>query len=239
MEESLKVANSPVVWIIALTVIGIVIFQGIIFIRMAAKTSQSVGLSKQDVHRALKIGAINAIGPSLGIMVVAVSLITLLGDPLTLMRIGIIGSAATESMGASLAATAYGTELGSSSFNAEAMTTVVWVLCIGGTGWLLFVALFTKSLGKIEAKVSNSEKKNGGVPIMIIVSSAAMLAVFGNLLAGEMFKGYETAIVTVSAAASMGIVSLIANKKPRLKWLHEWSLGLSIIAGLTVSYFTF
>ncbi|MEA1854423.1 DUF5058 family protein [Cytobacillus kochii] len=237
MEEAIKIASHPVVWIISLTVIGVVIFQGIKFIQMAKKTSESVGLSKQDVNSALKVGMINAIGPSFGIVVVAVSLITLLGDPLTLMRIGIIGSAATESMGANLAATAYGTELGSESFTAEAFATVAWVLCIGGCGWLLFVFLFTKSLAKIERKVSNKQQADGKLPIMMIVSSAAMLAVFGNFVAGEIFKGVETAIVALTAAAAMLIVSFIANKSHQLKFLHEWSLGVSIIVGLTVSYF--
>lgn len=238
MEEAIKIASHPVVWIISLTVIGVVIFQGIKFIQMAMKTRESVGLSKQDVNSALKVGMINAIGPSFGIVVVAVSLITLLGDPLTLMRIGIIGSAATESMGANLAATAYGTELGSDSFTAEAFATVAWVLCIGGCGWLLFVFFFTKSLANIERKVSNKQQTTAGkLPIMMIVSSAAMLAVFGNFVAGEIFKGVETAIVALTAATTMLIVSFIANKSHQLKFLHEWSLGVSIIVSLTVSYF--
>ncbi len=236
MEKAMLVANNPFIWVIACLIIAVIAFQGIIFIRIASKTSASVGLSQHEVKTSLKVGAINSIGPSLGIMIIAISLITLLGNPLTLIRIGIIGSAATESMGASIAATSFGTELGSSSFTSQAFTTVAWVLSLGGCGWLLFVALFTKHLGKFQSSITN-KTKDKGFPIMIIISTAAMLGIFGNLLTQELFKGYESVIVIIAAAITMIVVTLVANKFRKLKWLHEWSLGLAILTSLSVIYF--
>jgi hypothetical protein len=236
MEKTMLLANSPVVWIFALLIVCTVIFQGFTFIRLATKTSSSVGMSRNEVKSALKIGAINAIGPSIGIIIVAISLIALLGDPLVLMRIGIIGSAATESMGATIAASTFGTELGSDNFSEQAFTTVAWVLCLGGAGWLLVVALFTKSLGKMEKKITE-KTKNSTVPVMMIVATAAMLGAFGNLVSGELLKGYTNAIVAIAAAVTMVILTLIANKKKSLNWLNEWSLGFAIIISLTVCYF--
>jgi len=228
-------ANSPVVWTFSLLVIGVVAFQGIKFIMLALKTSPNVEMSKDEARVALKVGAMNAIGPSLGIIIVAISLIALLGDPLTLMRIGIIGSAATESMGAQIAASSLGVELGSPEFTREVFTLVAWVLCLGGAGWLLVVALFTKSLEKMQKKVA-SKNKNKNFPVMIIVSTAAMLGIFGNLVTGELIKGFTSTIVILSSAVTMIIISLIANKNKRMKWLNEYSLGFSIIVGLSVSY---
>jgi hypothetical protein len=237
MEAAMKLANSPVVFLFAFLVVGVVIFQGLIFIRLAKKTSESVGMTKSEVKSALKVGAINAIGPSLGIMVIAISLITILGNPLTLMRIGVIGSAPIESMGATVAASAFGTELGASDFSEKAFVTVVWVLSLGGAGWLLVTALFTKSLGKIEKKVTGSSKRKG-TPIMAIVSTAAMIAVFANLSFGEMVKGFDTTLVVAVSIITMVIVTLIANSRKGLNWLNEWSLGIAILVSLTVGYFT-
>ncbi|SEN03061.1 protein of unknown function [Mesobacillus persicus] len=237
MEAAMKLANSPGVYIFAFLVVMVVIFQGLTFIRLAKKTSKSVGMTKSEVKSALKVGAINAIGPSLGIMIIAVSLITLLGNPLTLMRIGIIGSAPIESMGAAVGANAFGTELGASNFSEKAFVTVVWVLCLGGAGWLVVTALFTKSFGKLEKKVAGSSKRKG-TPVMAIVSTAAMIGIFANLSFGEMVKGLDSTLIVAVSVVTMVVVTLIANSKKGLNWLNEWSLGISILVSLAVGYFT-
>ncbi|UOQ49368.1 DUF5058 family protein [Gracilibacillus caseinilyticus] len=229
----MEVLNDIGVWLFALAIAGVVIFQGIIFIRIAMRTASSAEMTLTEAKSALKTGAITALGPSLGIMIVVVSLISILGSPLTLMRIGIIGSAPMESMGASIAAQSFGVELGSSEFSEMAFTTVAWALCLGGMGWLLVTALFTKSFGKVHKKVAMKVKNPG---TMIIFSSAAMLGAFGYFVGGEMIKGMTNTAVVFASAVSMVILSLLANKL-QLNWLKEWSLGFSIIVSLSVCYF--
>jgi len=180
----------------------------------------------------LKTGAISAIGPSLGIMVIAISLITFLGDPLTLMRIGIIGSAPTEALGASVAANAYGVDLGSANFTAQALTTVVWTLCLGGAGGLFVVAVFTKSFGKIEKKVAEKSKYGKG---MILITTAALIGAFSFFVSGEMVKGHVHTVVAIGAGISMMVIMKYAHSH-HITWLKEWSLGLSILAGLLVGF---
>ncbi|WP_077623245.1 DUF5058 family protein [Sediminibacillus massiliensis] len=229
----LELFSHTAIWIFALSIVAVVVFQGITFIRITLKTLPSAGMTGEEAKSALKTGAISAIGPSLGIMIVAVSLITLIGDPLTLMRIGIIGSAPTESMGASLAADAFGAELGSQEFTEKAFTTVVWTLCLGGMGWLIVTALFTKSLGKIHHKAST---KTSNPKLMSIVATAAMLGAFGYFSGSEMIKGMGHTIVIIASGITMVIILLIANKW-KMNWLKEWSLGISILASLCVGYF--
>ncbi|OMP66305.1 DUF5058 family protein [Domibacillus epiphyticus] len=234
MEKAMQVATSFPVWVFAIIVIGIVVFQAIIFIKLAVKTSQSVGMTRTEVKSALKVGAINAIGPAMGSMIIAISLITFLAEPITLMRSGVIGSSAIESAAASLAAGAYGTELGASDFNEQAFTTVVWTLCLGGLGWLLVIVFFTKSFGKAQNKVAMKSGR-GKVNLMAVISSAAMIGVFANLASGEVMKGFTNSIVVITSAISMYIILFIANKR-NLTWVKEWSLGLSILAALSVGY---
>jgi hypothetical protein len=235
MENAMRLASSYPVWGFASIIIGIVVFQAIIFMRLATRTSQSVGMSGTEVKSALKVGAINAIGPAMASLIIAMSLITFLGEPLTFMRSVVIGSSATEAAGANLAATAFGTELGSDTFNEQAYTTVVWTLCLGGLGWLLVTVFFTKSLGKAQEKVSNKSGSKRG-SLMAIISSAAMLGVFGNFVSGELLKGVTNSAVIITSALSMFILLLLANKFKK-NWLKEWSLGLSILAALSVGYF--
>jgi len=228
----MEIANSGVIWIFALLIISLVVIQGVLFIKLASNASSSVDMTRSEVNSALKTGAISAIGPSLGIMVIAISLITLLGDPLTLMRIGIIGSAPIEALGASIGANAYGVELGSSAFTAQALTTVVWTLCLGGAGGLLVVAVFTKSFGKIEKKVAAKSKDGKG---MVAITTAALIGAFSFFVSGEMVKGSVHTFVAIGAGIAMVVMMSIASKRNSI-WLKEWSLGLSILAGLFVGF---
>ncbi|SDH98671.1 protein of unknown function [Alteribacillus persepolensis] len=233
MESVMQLANSTVLWIFALLVAGVVIFQAITFIRLAAKTSPSVGLSHAEVRAVVRTGAISSLGPSLAIVFVVLSLMTLIGDPLTLMRIGIIGSAAIETVGASLGSEAAGADLGSSQFNEQAFTNAVWVMCLGGMGWLLFTALFTKSLGKAQQK---SAAKSKNVNALKGISTAALIGAFSYLGGSEMVKGVSESIVLIAAFIIMPVILWTANR-PGMKWLREWSLGLVVVIGVFVGYF--
>ncbi|UTR09971.1 DUF5058 family protein [Evansella sp. LMS18] len=232
MSEVMEIANGGVIWLFAGMIISIVVFQGLLFIRLASKSSSAVGMTKGEVRSALRTGAISAIGPSLAIMVIAISLITFLGDPLTLMRIGIIGSAPIEALGASIGADAYGAQLGAAGYTAEALTTVVWTLCLGGAGGLFVVAVFTKSFGKLEKKASSKSKDGKGV---ILITTAALIGAFSFFAGGEAVKGYVHLFVAVGAGVSMVCMQTLADKR-NLLWLKEWSLGLAILAGLFTGY---
>src|SRR5699024_12105793 len=90
MGDILQIANSTPFWIFAAIIVGIVVFQAFIFLWIAKKSAPDAGMSQKDVTTAIRAGFISSIGPSFGIMIVLVSLIALIGSPITLMRIGII-----------------------------------------------------------------------------------------------------------------------------------------------------
>lgn len=236
MDLVMELANSKSIWIIASLVIAVVIFQSIKFIQLSIKASYDAGMSKEEVKRALKTGAISSLGPSIAVAIVAISLIAFLGNPLTMLRIGVIGSAPIESAGATLAAESAGAVLGGADYTREVFTAIVWVLCIGGSGWLVFTALFTKSLGKMQKKLTSAG--NGkGQKIMGIVASAAMIGAFGYLVSAELIKGFNFIIVAAVSAGFMILEMKLADKYSRLNWLREWALGLAILVSLGVGYF--
>ena len=234
MEQVLKTANSLPLWIISALVISIVVFQAIVFIRLAAKTAPAVGMSGREVKSAIRTGAISSLGPSFAIVIVAISLLALIGSPVTLMRIGIIGSAPTEMIGASMGAEAAGVELGSADFTEQAFTTAVWVMCLGGMGWLLVTAIFTKSLGKMQTKIASKGEKS--VTLLQMVSTAAMIGAFSYLGSSQMIAGISEALVLFVAFLIMPVI-LWASRKFKMNWIREWSLGLVIVVGISVGYF--
>ncbi|MBM7570118.1 DUF5058 family protein [Aquibacillus albus] len=231
MEEVMAIANSTAFWIIACIVVGIVLFQAIIFMRIAWKSAPDVGMSSNDVKTAVRTGFVSSLGPSFGIAIILVSLIALLGSPITLMRIGIIGSAATETGAAEIGASAFGTTLGADDFSMEAFTTIVWTMCLGGMGWLLFTALFTKTLGKSQQKI---EKKNPKV--MAAVSLSAMLGAFGYLISDQMVTSFGHFSAGGIALIVMVLIMIFAEKV-NIAWLKEWALGISMLIGMVTGYF--
>lgn len=228
--EVMKTANSIPLWIIAFVVIAIVIFQATIFLRLASKTAPNVGMSKTEVKTAIRTGFISSLGPSFAIAIVIVSLIALIGSPMTMMRIGIVGSAATEAAAAQIGAEAFGTSLDSPNFNLKAFSTVVWTMCLGGMGWLLVTALFTKSLAKTQAVIKKKNPK-----AMIIVSSAAMIGAFAYLASDQMVKSSSHTVAGIVAVFSMFIV-LAISKKTNAVWLKEWALGIVMLLGMVGGY---
>lgn len=233
MSEVLKTANSIPMWIIAALVMGLVFFQAIKFMILASKAGPSVGMSKQDVKSAIRTGAFSSLGPSFAIVIIAISLISIIGNPVTLVRIGIIGSAPVETVGATLGAEAAGSQLGGADFTKVAFTAAVWVMCLGGIGWLVVTALFTKSLGKIQEKATDTEKKMNRFKL---ISTGAMIGVFGYLGAKQMVVGITESMVLVVAALIMPVLLFIANKY-KIGWLKEWALGLVCLAGIIFGYF--
>jgi hypothetical protein len=230
MNEVLQVAQSGPVWLFAGLVVAIVIFQAITFIRVAARAAPGIGMTPREVRIALRTGVISSLGPTFGIAVVIISLITILGAPFTLMRIGIIGSAATELTAAGIGASAYGVELGSAGFNLQAFTAVVWTMCLGGCGWLLVAAVFTKRLGKAENQLLRTRGN-----LMAVISVAAMLGAFAYLASQQMVKGYSEATTAVVAGLSMMAILAVAKKYDQ-HWLAEWALGIALLVGVTAGY---
>lgn len=103
------------IWVFTAILIGLVLVQSFLFLRLALKFNKKNKLvTKEEVKRAVQTGAISAIGPSFSSLVVAISLITVVGSATTYMRCGVIGAPVWELMMANLAASTVGITLGSS-----------------------------------------------------------------------------------------------------------------------------
>ena len=93
MDAVLKVANNPVMTILAIVLVGLVVIAAVIFGLRAKKFSLENGvLTEDEIKKAVKTGAIGTVGPAIAVVLVAIGMITQLGSAITFMRVGIIGS---------------------------------------------------------------------------------------------------------------------------------------------------
>ena len=218
-----EIINNPVLWLICSVTVFIVALQAGLCVRLALRNAQSFGLSREKCFKAFRIGMVTAFGPSLGILIVMVGLMTVLGEPLTWMRLSMIVSAANELTAAQIGAQAVGIEFNSPDFGTAALFVAWFGMAINGIGSLVGALAFSGSLEKMKEKINAYNPK-----ILLFVSGAAMASIYGNLSSGEIKTGGANLAAWVVGGVSMYVLQKIGEKFPKIK---EYNLGLAMILG--------
>lgn len=227
----LEVANNPVLWILALSVMGIVILQSLIYMISVKRNAESAGMSQKEVNRAFRAGGIAALGPSVAVVIVAIALLPLFATPAVLTRVGLIGSAATEVASASLASETMGAQLGSENYTVPVFVVALTAMSISGAGWMIAALILTPIF-----KRSSEKLEQINPALMTIVPVAALLAAFAALTFREVPKSLTHVIAILASALTMFICLWVARRF-NAAWLREWGLGFSVIIGLGAAYY--
>ena len=244
--EVLKAANSGVLWGIAVLIVSIVLFQSFAYIRHSFKVAAQLGFEREKCMLGLRVGMTSAIGPSIGVFIIMVGMMSVVGAPITWLRLSVIGAAHTELTAATVGAQALGVQFGSPQYDLTALATSFWTMTVNGTGWLLFCLLATPHLDKIRDKMGGGDSK-----WIAFMSGAAMLGCFAylntNIVAGT-FRTVEAAVaagktVALSDYASLaailgGLFSMIVLVKlsQTRAWLREYALGIALLLGIVTAF---
>lgn len=226
--EILKIANQPILWLLAAIPVSIAIVQAVLYTRLSLKNAENVGLDQPTCKKAFKSGLITAIGPSVGVFIVLVGLMSVIGGPMSWLRLSIIGSAPLEIMHAEIGAEVMGVKFGSAEYGIDAMVLSWTMLALGTQGWIWFVMLFAPKLEKIRSKVGEKDPKWLGV-----LSSAAMVAVFGNLSTGRMLQGTDIMVAVLAGAGIMIFLGkFVTVKYPKLS---EYAVGIAMLGAMALA----
>lgn len=224
--EYLEIANSGMMWLVCLPGVALIVFQAIIFMRMAYRHGQQMGVSKDVLNISLKAGLISAIGPSFAILIGMMALIVNIGAPFAWMRLSYIGSIMYELLAADCGAQAVGTTLGASDFGELAFSSAVWTQTLGAIGWLVLVALVAHKLEFVRLRLAGG--KMGFLPILTV---AAMLGAFSYQASSRLLKGGGSTVAVIVGMAFMMFFVKLAHKYNK-GWLLQWSLGFSMLIGM-------
>lgn len=220
------VAQSPVLWTAAIGVFVVIVVQSVLYWRAAVRAAPEAGMSRAELVRAVRTGAVTAIGPSLAVVFVAVGLLAVFGTPAVLTRIGLIGSAAFETAAAQTAADAAGIELGGAGYDDRAFALVLFTMSVGGAAWMVSTLVLTPLLRRADHRIRALNPV-----VMTIVPSAAMTAAFSYLGLAETLKSGVHLITFVVGALTMVLLQAAAARW-RQRWLKEWSLGVAMAVAL-------
>ncbi|GAA4284516.1 DUF5058 family protein [Brevibacterium daeguense] len=229
--DIIGIANIPVLWVLALAVFAVIILQSVIYLIAVKRAARAADMTQREVNQSFRAGAVAAIGPSLAVVLVSVALLPLFGTPPVLVRIGLIGSAATEVASASLATNTLGVDLGGSGYTQAVFIVALMAMSLSGAMWQICTMILTPLLGK-----GTDVLQRVNPALMSIVPSAALLAAFASLTITEIPKSLAH-IAAVVASALVMVACLLLARALSQAWLREWALGFSIIGGLIVAYF--
>ena len=228
MKNYLDIANSTVLYIIVFFLLALISWQAIVYIRMALKRADELGVSRDKLKKAAKTAAITSIVPSIAIIIALITLAAVLGTPIAWGRLSVIGSLTYELLAANLGATASGAELGSAAYGAQAYLTSVCTMTIGSfvtIGLTIFVfKWYKKSLNK-------RLKKSGDNTWSKILVATIIIAMYSRFMAEPLAKGGTGLITMVSSGAAMVVIGLII-KKTDAKWLKDFAISFSMIIGM-------
>ncbi|MDY6056079.1 DUF5058 family protein [Micrococcus sp.] len=233
--DILALANHPLLWLFALGVFAIILVQSFLYVRAARRAAPDLDIPASELRTAFRSGAIASVGPSLAVVIVAISLLALFGTPAVLVRIGLIGSAAFETGAARIAAGSAGAPLGGPGYDQHMFALAFITMSLGGAGWILATLIFTPLLRRGSAKLSEVNPV-----VLTVIPAAAVLGAFAGLTFGELAKqnpGTPVVWITTAVSAGVMLLLLLTARTLRADWLKEWALGISILVGLAAAYF--
>lgn len=226
--ELMGIINSLPMWSFAALLVLLVLFQSAMFFRLCKKEADAIGYPRENLKSSFKIGMITAFGPSLSNIVAMISMMAVIGSPITWMRLSIIGAAPTELGVATLTAQSQGLAFGEGGFTVGIISLIFLMMAIVGTGWLLVVITTTSSMGKIRAKFIEKDKV-----WFSVLTSATTIGLFSNLAAQQLAKfsvGLYAAVLT-SFAVMFVLYKILGDKYPGLK---KYSLTIAMVAGVII-----
>lgn len=229
---ALEIANSISMWILALFTVGIAIVQAIIFAKKTLKFNKESGILTQDeIKKTIRTGGIVSIGPALSVFVLAISMIATIGAPVTLMRVGIIGSVSTELLAANIGTELVGVTLGKDVLTPEALTTALFAMASMSLGYLIFVPFLTRGLGKRVLSVITPGENNRHNKLATFFGMIFPILVYALLVLAQVSGSIENTLTLIFALVLMLILD-VCGRKMNWKWMGEWSMGLTVLASM-------
>lgn len=231
MKEYLKVANSPIFYIITFILFAIIIVQVFVFIRMALKRAKQLNITHSQIKSVVKTASVTTVVPSIATVIALLTLVPIMGLPFSWARLSVIGSLSYELAAANMGADAMGVALGQSGYTMQAFLNSVWTMTIGSSVMITFTLFFFK---KYKQQLSKSMEKNRNSNWNKIFISAVLLGVYAKFILEPVVSG-GSALASMLTSAVFALIIEWFIKKTGFRWLQDFSLSISMICGMAAA----
>lgn len=248
--------NHPILFILAGLLIAVVLGQSVFFLVKALRRSKELGMDQAKIRKTMISAGIFTIAPAVAIVISVMVLSKTLGLPLPWLRLSVVGSMSYETVAATNALTAMGQTLGSGNLTAQQFVNVLIVMTISIMLGIWLVPVIGKKLQKGMKSLANRDAK--WADIFANALFIGMIAAFLGFVFCDVSRlwtaenGVVTALkdgVEVRYTATSGLIPVcvmavsaltmvicgLLMKLPKMKWLSEYALPISLIAGMAVA----
>ena len=254
--------NHPLLFLIAGLLIAVVLGQSVFFLVKALRRSKALGMDQAKIRKTMLSAGIFTIAPAVAIVISVMVLSKTLGLPLPWLRLSVVGSMSYETVAATNALSAMGQTLGSSNLTAQQFVNVLIVMTISIMLGIWLVPLIGKKLQTGMQSLSNRDAKWADIfqnSLFIGMIAAFLGFVFCDVarlwdpdarfvtekvlengvevekqVAVSATSGLVPVCVMVVSALTMLVCGLLM-RLPKMKWLSEYALPISLIAGMAAA----
>ena len=254
--------NHPVLFVLAGILVAIVLAQSVYFLVKALKRSKELGMDQKKLRKTIKTAAIFTVAPAVAIVISVMTLSQTLGLPLPWLRLSVVGSMSYETVAAQNALSAMGEKLGAATLNAQQYLNIALVMTISIMMGIWLVPVIGKKLQSGMANLGKRVAKWADIfsnALFIGMISAFLGFVFCDvsrlwdpdarfieetvlengeeiekLIPVSATSGLIPVLVMLVSAVVMVICGLLM-RKPKLKWLSEYALPISLILGMAAA----
>ena len=230
-----NIANRPWMFVWVSITIVLVLAQCIIYMRKAWKRALALGLKREQIRKGLTTGISVSIIPTIPVLIVFLSLMPLLGVPLPWLRLSVIGSAMYESAAAAIGIKSVGEEMVLNGFSAHAWIAAVWTMTFGASMCIVWSIVAVKPISLVYDQIEKFDIK-----LVLAVGAGCMAGImaYASTINGFSAMSTKGIVFLFSFACSVGFM-ILHKKIPKLKWLKEFNMALSMIFGMILACIIF
>lgn len=231
MNDTISSMNGTL-WVFTGLLIGLVVLQAIIFLRAALRFNKKNKLvSKEEIKSAVRTGTISVFGPAVSNIVVALSLIAMVGAAVTFMRCGVIGSPAWELFMANISAQTAGVSFGTPEFTQSVFVLCIFGMALASAPYFITTIIALKPLDMAVAKSkSHAVGKESFIPYF---GNAAMIALLGYLIIDYLASPLHLLAIVVASVVCYLLIAAVA--KTGKKWIGDWNMAISMAVGMAAA----
>ncbi len=230
--------SSPTMYLICGGIIAFIATVCVIFAVRAWRAGKAIGMDTAVLKRVVTSSASFSVLPAVGILLGVIALSGALGIPWPWLRLSVIGALHYETQVAQGAAEQVGIQLSGSEMTASAFATIALLMSVCIMWGMILNLFLNKKYTNRLSKNSRSGSSFGDqamTAMFIGLVSVYIGSYLGKWISGNgrfTFAGSVLPLLTaLCAAAVMAILTHLAEKL-KAKWLEDFSLALSMLAGM-------
>ena len=234
--------NHPVLFLLAGLLVAVVLGQSVYFLVKALRRSREIGMDQQKIRKTIKTAAVFTVAPAVSIVISVIALSKSLGLPLPWLRLSVVGSLSYEAIAAENAVSAMGLSLGKiTNLTAQQFVNISLVMTISILVGIWLVPVIGKKLLSGMSNLGAKDAKWADIfqnAMFIGMISAFLGYVFCDISRlWAPVEGYSPTsglvpVCTMAASALVMVVLGLLMRKPKLKWLGDYALPISLVLGM-------